>query len=68
MSKYQDMFSDAIANYINANIVQIDSNNYNIIRPLVDEKAYSKYKKMFIKENNSNNKMFWKILEESINS
>ncbi len=68
MSKYQDTISDAIANLINANIVQIDSNNYNVVPPLVDEKAYSKYKKMFIKENSNDNKMFWKILEESINN
>ena len=67
MSKYIDSISDEMANYTNSDIVHIDSNNYNVNYPLVDKKAYSKYKSMFIKENNSENKIFWKILLESIN-
>lgn len=67
MSKYQDSVSDEMANYTNSDIVHIDSNNYNVNYPLVDTEAYSKYKSMFIKENNSENKIFWKILLESIN-
>ena len=68
MSKYQDMFSDAIANSINLSVVKIDSSNYKVSSPFIDKEAYLKYREMFIKENNSDNKMFWEILEESIDS